>query len=66
MAAPELPAGFILVPLSKGTVLVLTTHEFRLGLRRGKWWLRATANARREAKAPSPETAPAISGKTPP
>ncbi len=56
MSAPQLPAGFILVPMHKGTILVLTTHEFRLGLRRGKWWLRATATARREARAPTPET----------
>ncbi len=66
MAAPELPAGFILVPLSKGTILVLTSSEFRLGLRRGKWWQRATANAMREAKVTSPEIAPAISGESPP
>ncbi len=53
MSAPQLPAGFHLVPLDKGCVLVLTTHEFRLGLQRGKWWRRATANARREATAPT-------------
>ncbi len=50
MSAPQLPAGFHLVPLDKGCVLILTTHEFRLGLKRGRWWRRATATARREAK----------------
>ncbi len=58
MVPPELPAGFILVPLNKGTILILTSHEFRLGLKRGKWWQRATAAARREAKAQRSATAP--------
>ncbi len=47
---PPLPAGLHLIPMAKGTILLLTTREFRLGLKRGKWWLRATANARREAE----------------
>ncbi len=50
---PQLPAGFVLVPLNKGTILILTNREFRYALKRGKWWQRATANARREAKAPA-------------
>ncbi len=55
---PPLPAGLHRIPMAKGTILLLTTREFRLGLRRGKWWQRATAHARREAKAQRSATAP--------
>ena len=50
------PPGLIPVPLGKAYLLLLTEREYLAGIRRGKWWRRATANAKRESKAPAPET----------
>jgi len=51
------PPGLIPVPLGKQCLLLLTEREYLACLQRGKWWLRVTAIARREGKAPAPETA---------
>ena len=51
------PASLIPVPRGKVCLLLRTDHENRLGLQRGKGWLRATANARRGDKTPAPGTA---------
>ncbi len=61
----EIPPG--LVPVNFGRRrLLLTGPTFARALRRAEHWREEIRTARREAKAPSPETAPAISGKTPP
>lgn len=42
-----LPAGLISVAVGKGCLLVLTATEYAQGIRRGKWWRRRTALAKR-------------------
>ncbi len=46
--------GLIRVPLPKGCELLLTEREFVAGIKRGKWWRRTQAAARREANAGTP------------
>ena len=41
------PPDLIPVPLAKGCVLLLTEREYVAGIRRGKWWRRRQAMARR-------------------
>jgi hypothetical protein len=41
------PPGMIPVQLAKGCLLLLTDHEYRLGLQRGKWWRRRQAMQQR-------------------
>ena len=42
------PPDLIPVPLAKGCVLLLTEREYVAGIRRGKWWRRRQAMARRD------------------
>ena len=42
-----LPPGFVSIPLGKGCVLLLTKWEYLNALRRGKWWRRREAEAKR-------------------
>lgn len=43
------PVGLIPVPL-KGAVLLLTEPEYLAGIRRGKWWRRREAAAKRRPR----------------
>jgi hypothetical protein len=52
----DVPSGLIPVSL-KGAVLLLTEREFTAGIRRGKWWRRRQAEARRAISGPSPVVA---------
>lgn len=44
---PELPPGLVAVPLAKSCTLVLTTDEYLRAIRRGKYFLRRMALAKR-------------------
>lgn len=44
------PSGLIAVPVPKA-VLLLTEAEYVRGIRRGKWWTRIQAEAKRKADA---------------
>jgi len=57
------PPGHIAVRVPKA-VLLLTDAEYVRGLRRGTWWKRAQAVAKREADAVTPE-APRAPGREP-
>ena len=63
MCAMDPPPGLIPVPLGKACLLLLTEREYLDGVRRGKWWLRVTANARRGIKTPAPAPAAPPAGK---
>jgi hypothetical protein len=49
------PAGLIAVPVPKA-VLLLSEAEYIRGVKRGKWWKRAQATAKREVAALTPRT----------
>lgn len=47
-----LPTALVSVPVGKGCVLLLTATEYTRALRRGKWWRRREALARRTEARP--------------
>jgi len=49
------PPGLITVPVPKA-VLLLTHAEYVRGLKRGEWWKRTQAQAKREVDAVTPKT----------
>ncbi len=49
---PDWPPGYVPIPLGKGCLLMLTQTEYLAGVRRGKLWRRAVAQAQRIADGP--------------
>jgi len=46
----EARSDMIVVPLAKGCALLLTEPEYLAGIRRGKWWRRREAAAKRRPR----------------
>ena len=52
--APELPPGFVALPLGKGCICVIPERVYIAGLRFGKQFRRRAAHAQRKATSDAP------------
>ena len=52
----EVPDPLLHVPYGKGCILSMMPQEITAGIRRGKWWKRIQAEAKREGDAVTPQT----------